>query len=165
MPVPPGNVTLKEPKDFTLIGTPCKRLDYARKVNGRARYGIDAAAGYEGRLGRRLAVFGGKLNRSTRRPRWRSRACGRWSASTKPSRSSPNTMWAAKKGLAAAAIWDDGAARDAHHRRHRPALEKASQEPGLSRATTASAKALAGAAQRIDAVYQVPSWPMRRWSR
>ena len=35
LPVP-ANVTLKDPKDFTLIGTPAKRIDTPDKVNGKA---------------------------------------------------------------------------------------------------------------------------------
>ena len=42
LPVPaPDSVTLKQPKDFTLIGTPARRLDTPDKVNGRAEFGID----------------------------------------------------------------------------------------------------------------------------
>src|SRR5712672_3143211 len=41
LPVP-ASVTLRHPKDFTLIGTPAKRLDTPSKVNGTAVYGIDA---------------------------------------------------------------------------------------------------------------------------
>src|SRR5262249_24595271 len=37
----PTRIVLKEPKDFTLIGTPAKRLDTPSKVNGTAQYGID----------------------------------------------------------------------------------------------------------------------------
>src|SRR3989440_2333848 len=40
LPVP-DKVALKDPKDFTLIGTPAKRLDTPDKVNGKAQYGID----------------------------------------------------------------------------------------------------------------------------
>ena len=40
MPLP-TQVTLKDPKDFKLIGTPAKRLDTPGKVNGKAKYGID----------------------------------------------------------------------------------------------------------------------------
>jgi Aerobic-type carbon monoxide dehydrogenase, large subunit CoxL/CutL homologs len=61
LPVP-EKVALKDPKDFTLIGTPAKRLDTPAKVNGTAMFGIDT------RLpGMKIAavaispVFGGKL--------------------------------------------------------------------------------------------------------
>ena len=40
LPVP-DKVTLKDAKDFTLIGTPAKRLDTPDKVNGKAVFGID----------------------------------------------------------------------------------------------------------------------------
>lgn len=39
----PARVVLKEPKDFSLIGKPLKRLDAAAKQQGTATYGIDAA--------------------------------------------------------------------------------------------------------------------------
>src|SRR5205807_7342021 len=39
----PDKVTLKDPKDFTLIGTPAKRLDTPGKVNGTAQFGIDVS--------------------------------------------------------------------------------------------------------------------------
>src|SRR5712675_2518200 len=43
LPIPASDsVALKQPKDFTLIGTPVKRLDSADKVNGKAQFGIDA---------------------------------------------------------------------------------------------------------------------------
>jgi isoquinoline 1-oxidoreductase subunit beta len=41
LPVP-EQVPLKGPENFKLIGTPAKRLDTPAKVNGTARYGIDA---------------------------------------------------------------------------------------------------------------------------
>src|SRR5438445_7261574 len=42
LPVPAADsVTLKQPKDFTLIGTPAQRLDAPEKVDGRAEFGID----------------------------------------------------------------------------------------------------------------------------
>src|SRR5262249_28845194 len=39
LPVP-EKVALKDPKDFTLIGTPAKRLDTPEKVSGKAKFGI-----------------------------------------------------------------------------------------------------------------------------
>src|SRR2546430_3167816 len=42
LPVPAReSVVLKQPKDFTIIGTPAKRLDSPDKVNGHAQFGID----------------------------------------------------------------------------------------------------------------------------
>ena len=38
----PANPKLKDSKDFKLLGKPLKRLDTASKVNGSARYGLDA---------------------------------------------------------------------------------------------------------------------------
>ncbi len=38
---PPGDVTLKARKDWTLIGQPAPRLDVPAKVNGSARFGLD----------------------------------------------------------------------------------------------------------------------------
>jgi isoquinoline 1-oxidoreductase beta subunit len=38
---PPGEVKLKDRKDWRLIGRPAPRLDLAAKVNGSARFGID----------------------------------------------------------------------------------------------------------------------------
>ncbi|MFI0845065.1 molybdopterin cofactor-binding domain-containing protein [Mesorhizobium sp. IMUNJ 23232] len=38
---PPANVTLKDPKDWTIAGRPLPRLDTADKLNGSQVYGID----------------------------------------------------------------------------------------------------------------------------
>ncbi len=38
---PPTEIKLKDPKDWTVIGQPKKRLDTPLKVNGEAKYGID----------------------------------------------------------------------------------------------------------------------------
>jgi len=38
---PPAEVKLKDPKDWTVIGQPLKRLDTAEKTNGAMIYGID----------------------------------------------------------------------------------------------------------------------------
>ena len=59
---PPGNVTLKDPSQFTIIGKAISRVDIPAKVDGSAEYGIDAQS--EGMLyaAIRLApVFGTKL--------------------------------------------------------------------------------------------------------
>jgi len=61
LPVP-KNVTLKDPKDFRLLGQPVARLDIPAKVNGSAGYGLDVKR--PGLLVARVVrcpVFGGKV--------------------------------------------------------------------------------------------------------
>src|SRR5215475_6129019 len=61
LPVP-DKVALKDPKNFTLIGTPAKRLDTPAKVNGSAVYGIDTRLpGMKIATLAQCPVFGGKL--------------------------------------------------------------------------------------------------------
>src|SRR5713226_8938208 len=37
---PPANVPLKDPKQFTLIGKPVRRLDTPSKIDGTAQFGL-----------------------------------------------------------------------------------------------------------------------------
>ena len=61
LPVP-ANVTLKDPKQFKIIGKAVKRLDTREKVTGRAKYGIDARPdGLVYAVVTRCPVFGGKV--------------------------------------------------------------------------------------------------------
>ena len=58
----PQNPPLKDPKDFTLIGKPLKRLDTPAKTNGKAIYGIDAMLpGMKFATIAASPVFGGKI--------------------------------------------------------------------------------------------------------
>jgi isoquinoline 1-oxidoreductase beta subunit len=160
LPVPaPDSVALKHPRDFRLIGTPAKRLDTPHKVDGRAEFGIDTKL-----PGMRIAaiaispVFGGK-------PKAVDEAAARAVKGVRQVVRIDDAvavvadhMGAAKKGLAAAAIqWDDGpngAVSSADIIRQ---LEEASKQPGaVARNEGDTEKALAGAARRIDALYQVP---------
>ena len=63
----PANVTLKESKDFKLIGRPTRRLDAPAKVNGSARFGIDINAkqipNLHTALVARAPAFGGKVKK------------------------------------------------------------------------------------------------------
>jgi isoquinoline 1-oxidoreductase beta subunit len=160
LPMPaPDSVALKDPKDFTLIGTPHKRLDTPDKVNGHAEFGIDTK-----QPGMKIAaiaispVFGGK-------PKSLDEAAAR---AVKGVRQVVRTdeavavvadhMGAAKKGLAAAAVqWDDGPNAKVSSADIVRQLEEASKQPGVvARNEGDTGKALAGAAQRLEAVYQLP---------
>src|SRR6266545_1625834 len=61
LPVP-ADVPLKDPKTWTILGKPTKRLDSPVKVNGRAQFGIDVRVpGMRVALVARSPVFGGKV--------------------------------------------------------------------------------------------------------
>ncbi len=59
---PPKDVTLKDPKDWTIAGKPLKRLDTAPKLDGSQVYSIDVTLpGMLNAAVRACPVFGGKL--------------------------------------------------------------------------------------------------------
>jgi isoquinoline 1-oxidoreductase beta subunit len=59
---PPKGVTLKDPKDWKLIGKPTKRLDTPEKITGRAQFGMDVQfPGLLTAVVERPPVFGGRV--------------------------------------------------------------------------------------------------------
>jgi len=160
LPVPTtDSVVLKDPKDFTLIGTSAKRLDTPDKVNGRAQFGIDVRVPDMKIAAIAISpVFGG-------RPKSLNEAAAKAVKGVCQIVRIENAvavvadhMWAAKKGLIAAAIqWDDGPHATVNSSDIIGQLEEASKKPGVVARNEGDAKkALAGAAQRIDAIYQMP---------
>jgi isoquinoline 1-oxidoreductase beta subunit len=63
--LPPGGpLALKDPKDWTILGKPMKRLDSPEKVTGRAQYGMDVRLpGQLTALVARAPVFGATVKR------------------------------------------------------------------------------------------------------
>src|SRR5205807_2741977 len=58
----PATVTLKDPKDWKIIGKPTKRLDTPEKITGRAQFGIDTQIpNLRTALVARAPVFGAKV--------------------------------------------------------------------------------------------------------
>ncbi len=58
----PDKVALKDPKDFTLIGKPLRRVDSADKVKGATQFGIDVRVpGMKIATVKACPTFGGKL--------------------------------------------------------------------------------------------------------
>jgi isoquinoline 1-oxidoreductase subunit beta len=107
----PQNPTLKDPKDFKLIGKPLKRLDTPDKVNGKVVYSIDVMPpGVKFATIAACPVFGGKVG-----------TVDDSNAKTLPGVRQVvvlddlvavvgDHMWAAKQGLAALNItWNEGA--------------------------------------------------------
>ena len=61
---PPGEVKLKDPKDWTVAGKPLPRLDTADKLNGKQIYGTDIVRpGMLNAAIKACPVFGGKVSR------------------------------------------------------------------------------------------------------
>jgi len=59
---PPQTATLKDPKNFKLVGTSIKRLDTPSKVNGAAQFGLDTKQpGMLYAVVAKCPVFGGKV--------------------------------------------------------------------------------------------------------
>jgi len=155
----PDNVVLKRPQDFKLIGTPAKRLDTPAKVNGKAQYSIDV------RLpGMKIAtvaaspVLGGKLAGVDEAKAMAIKGVRQIVRLDEAVAVVADHMWAAKQGLAALAIrWDDGPNATVSTADVVRGLAAAAETPGVVARTEGDADAaIAGAAAKIEAVYEAP---------
>jgi isoquinoline 1-oxidoreductase beta subunit len=155
----PTNIVLKTPDQFTLIGTPQKRLDVSGKVNGTAAYGIDARP--PGVLVATLAqspVFGGRLKsvdesaaRSVKGVRQVVRLADAVAVVAEH-------MAAAKKGLEALEIqWEEGALKTLSTRDVAQELERATLKSGAVAQSVGNVDdAMRRAVTTIEANYEVP---------
>jgi isoquinoline 1-oxidoreductase beta subunit len=157
----PGNVPLKDPGKFTLIGTPAKRLDTPSKVDGSAVFGIDAKV-----PGMRIGtvaiapVQGGKvagLNLAAAKA-----VPGVQDVIQTQDRTAVavigDHMWSAMKGLQALDIqWDSGPNGNVSIAALVESLDQASQNQGLvAKQVGDAAGAINAAATKLSAVYQLP---------
>ena len=158
MPVP-ENVALKRPEDFRLIGKPAKRLDAAEKVVGAAVYGIDVRLpGMKIATLAQSPVFGGRLKRVDDSATKAIAGVRQIVQLDDAVAVVADHMGAAKKGLAALAIeWDDGPHAKLKTDDIAAELEKATLDPGALAQTIGDVdQAMARAAAKVEAVYQVP---------
>jgi CO/xanthine dehydrogenase Mo-binding subunit len=158
LPVP-ENVTLKEPAQFKLIGTPQKRLDSPGKVDGSAKFGIDSRLpGMKFAVVAASPTFGGKLV----------------SVDEAKAKAVPGVTqvvklddavaiiaahtFAAKQGLAAASPqWDAGPNAKLTTADIVAQLAAAMDGPGaVARHDGDADAAIAQAAQKVDALYEQP---------
>ena len=155
----PEKVALKAPGQFKLIGTPHRRLDTAGKVNGSAKFGIDARLpGMKFAVLAISPVFGGKLA-----------SVDEAKAKAVPGVSQVVRLddavavvavhtWAAKQGLnAAAPKWDAGPNAKLSTADIVAQLASASEKAGaVARHDGDAAGAIARSARKVEAVYQQP---------
>jgi len=156
---PPANVPLKDPKQFTLIGKPVRRLDTPSKTDGTAQFGLDVRLpGMLFALVARPPVFGGKVvsfdaSEALKIP-------GVRAVEQIPSGVAvvAERYWPAKLGRERLNIsWDDGPGADLSTAQMLVDFSKQSASPGtIARKTGDPAAALAGAAKTITAEYDVP---------
>ena len=157
LPVP-DNVPLKEPKDFKLIGTPAKRIDTPDKVNGKAVFGIDAVVpGMKFATVAASPVFGGKLVGVDDSKVGGIKGVRQVVRLDNAVAVVGDHMWAAMQGLAALDInWDDGPNAKLSTAELIRQMDTASQNPGVvAKKKGDVAKALTGAARKIEAVYEL----------
>jgi len=158
MPVP-ASVTLKERKDFKLIGMAAKRLDTPAKVNGTAIYGIDVRPpGVKIATLAQSPVFGGRLKSVNDTAALAVKGVRQIVKLDDAVAVVADHMGAAKKGLEALVIkWDDGPHAKLSTADVAAELEISTLGPGAVAQNIGDADgAMATAATKVDAIYQVP---------
>jgi len=156
----PGNVVLKEPERFTLLGKPAQRLDIASKVNGTAQFGIDAAV-----PGMKLAgvvacpVFGGKLAAVDGQEARNIRGVHQIVQLPDAVAVIADHTGAVRKALAALKItWDNGPNADFSTARWSESLRAASRTKGGIAIDKGDArKRIEQAAIKFSAIYEAPA--------
>ena len=155
----PATVVLKDPADWQLIGSPAKRVDTANKVNGGALYSIDVRP-----PGVKIAtviaspVLGGHVVSVDDSKALAIGGVHQVVRLDDAVAVVADNMWAAKKGLAALAIvWDDGPNGQTGSVEVAQALaDTIAQEGAIAFKRGRGAEALADAAGRHEALYEIP---------
>lgn len=155
----PTDVPLKDSKDFRLLGKSLPRLDSREKIAGRARFGIDTKIpGMLVATIERCPVFGGKLKSFDATKALAIKGVQRVLEVPNGVAVVANSTWGALQGRAALTVsWDEGPhAELSSVSIHKMFEEKSKQDGKVVRQEGEVAAALAAAAQKIAAVYEVP---------
>ena len=158
LPVP-ANPALKDPKDYKYIGKPTKRLDTPAKVTGKASFGIDVRLpNMQHAVVARCPVFGGKVRSVDDSKAKGIRGVKQvLEISTGVAVVADNT-WSAMEGRRALEIaWDEGSNAAISSDAIRKLYLAAAEKPGaIARQDGDADAALAGAARKVEAAYEVP---------
>src|SRR5207244_6937431 len=163
---PAQNVTLKDPKDFKIIGKAIKRLDTPDKTNGKAVFGLDVnVPGMLVAVVARPPVFGGKLK----------------SFNTAKAKAVPGVrhvveiergvavvadgFWPAKLGREALEIvWEEGPLAALDSRTQREEYAGLAKKAGMvARHEGDAVSALSNASKKLEAIYDVPYLAHATW--
>lgn len=158
LPVP-VNPKRKDAQDYKYIGKPTKRIDSAVKVNGKAEFGIDVRRPKMlHAVVARCPVFGGRVKSfDASKAKVVSGVKNVVQISTGVAVVADNT-WSAMEGRRALEVtWDEGAnaknSSDAIRKLYQGRLE---QSGAIARKEGDADAALARAAKKVEAVYEVP---------
>ena len=160
--VPPAKPRLKTAEEFQVMGRSKPRLDIPPKVDGSARFGIDAQVdGMKIATIRRAPVFGGRLlgvddSRAVAMP-----GVERVVALPDAVAVVADGYWHAQRGLASLDVqWSgggrEGISQDDIYAQFRRDLDAAAADGDVEVGKGDIDQALAGAAQRLDAEYEAP---------
>ena len=155
----PPDVPLKDPKQFSLIGTPAHRLDTPSKINGTAQFGLDVQLpGMLFALVARPPVFGGKVTSFDASEALKIKGVRVVEQIPSGVAVIADRFWAAKLAREKLKIsWDDGENATLSTSKMLQDFSKLSATPGaVARKVGDPASALASAAKTITAEYDVP---------
>ena len=155
---PPQQIQLKDPKNFTLIGKPLKRLDTPDKTNGKVVYGIDAMLpGMKFASVMACPVFGGKVGQVDDGAAKKVPGVRQVIVLDDMVAVVGDHTWAAKKGLDALVVtWDEGPNARVSSKDIWDDLRAASQKDGVvAKSTGDIAKGLA-TGDKLEAAYELP---------
>ncbi len=158
LPVP-ADVPLKDPKDWHILGKPTHRLDTPPKVNGRAKFGIDVRVpGMRVAVVARSPVFGGKVKSFDAAGAKKVDGVRDVVQISSGIAVVGTGYWPAKQGRdALQVVWDEGPnAGVSSATISQLFAERAAQAGALARHDGDPDGALGGAAQRVEAVYELP---------
>ena len=158
LPVPEAPI-LKEPSTYKVIGKPLRRLDTPMKINGTAKFGIDARpAGVQHAVVGSCPVINGTVNTVDAIDALKISGVRQVIQLNDAVAVVANTTWAAWKGLAALRVtWNDGENSTLTTQHMVDAADAALEVAGIvSTATGDVLHAEAGAAGRYDAVFRLP---------
>jgi isoquinoline 1-oxidoreductase beta subunit len=153
-----GDVVLKDPNNFNLVGKPLKRFDTPDKVNGKAVYGIDAILpGLKFATLAACPVFGGKVGSVDDRAAKQIQGVRQVVVLDDAVAVVGDHMWAAKKGMEALVItWNEGPNANINSSDIWADLRAASEKDGavaLSRGDVAKGLATG---EKYEAAFELP---------